>query len=355
MLASGRDRNSITVNDKGVIVIDIRGAQDRGAVMRLREEVTDAINDLRAAGKRILIFADISHIKPGDVSSGARQEGRALMTEFKVDRAAVYGRGRWATFMMYLLRVTGMGRRFRFFMNKGRAQKWLLQGEGRPKRRDSSIGLVVGSVILLIGLTAFLGWYYNNPYLMSWFPALRPMNPLAALGLVIGGLGFLFYWLGRPEVLRWLAGGGLLLGSVGDLLRQAEVQRPDGAGLHAEGLLVLADPIAAHGALARLAGDVVFRDHIPGAGMDAVLTPDANVGIDDDGAFFVFGDCFDGAHGGAGGEGAMHAAVARPGCLRKVALPGRADAPPARAAARAGTVRGAEPRCAGAAAEGDGG
>lgn len=212
MLASGLDRNSVTINDKGVVVINIRGAQDRETVMTLREEVGDVIHDLRAAGKRVLIFTDISHIKPSDVSSGARQEGRALMTEFKVDRAAVYGRGRWATFMMYLLRVTRMGRRVRFFMDKKRAQKWLLQGEGRPEKRRSSIGLVVGSVILLIGLTAFLGWYYNNPYLMSWFPALRPMNPLAALGLVIGGLGFLFYWLGRPEVLRWLAGGGLLLG-----------------------------------------------------------------------------------------------------------------------------------------------
>jgi hypothetical protein len=33
------------------------------------------------------------------------------MTEFKVDRAVVYGRGVWATFMMYLLRATGMGGR----------------------------------------------------------------------------------------------------------------------------------------------------------------------------------------------------------------------------------------------------
>lgn len=210
MLASGQDHNSVTVNDKGIIVIVVRGAQNRETVRQMREDVAEAIHELRAAGKKVLVFTDISHINPRDVTSGARQEGRTLMTNFKVDRAAICGRGAWATFMMYLLRVTRAGSQFRFFTDKRRAVKWL--ESDKPEKRRSLVGLIVGSVILLIGATAFLGWHYDNPTFMSWFPSLRPMSPLAALGLVVGGLGFIFYWAGKPEVLRWLAGGGLLLG-----------------------------------------------------------------------------------------------------------------------------------------------
>src|SRR5512135_1140963 len=105
---------------------------------------------------------------------------------------------------------------------------------------------------------------------------------------------------------------GLFLRFVGNLFGQAEVEGVHRAGLDAEGLLVLADAVAAHGALAGFAGNFILRDHFPWAGMDAVFATDAYVLVDHNRAFFVFGDRFDGADGGAGGEAAMHTTVARP-------------------------------------------
>ena len=107
-------------------------------------------------------------------------------------------------------------------------------------------------------------------------------------------------------------GLGLLPRFVGDLFGETKVERAHRAGLDAEGLFIVADAVAAHGALAGLAGDVVLGDHFPRAGVDAVLAADAGLLVYDHRAFFVFRNCFDGTNGGTGGEVAMHATVARP-------------------------------------------
>src|SRR5574341_615558 len=105
---------------------------------------------------------------------------------------------------------------------------------------------------------------------------------------------------------------GLLFRLIGNFFREPEVESVYRTGLHTEGLFVLADAIAAHGALARFAGDIVFGDDFPGTGVDAVLATDAGILIDDHWAFFIFRDRFHRTHRGAGGEVAVHAAVSRP-------------------------------------------
>src|SRR5574341_706552 len=105
---------------------------------------------------------------------------------------------------------------------------------------------------------------------------------------------------------------GLLFRLIGNFLREPEVKGVYRTCLHTEGLFVLADAIAAHGGLARFAGDVVFGDDFPGTGVDAVLATDARILVDDHRAFFIFRDRFHRTHRGAGGEIAVHAAVSRP-------------------------------------------
>ena len=104
----------------------------------------------------------------------------------------------------------------------------------------------------------------------------------------------------------------LLCRLVRDFVRQPEIERADRAGLNAEGLLVLAHPVAAHGALRRFIRDVVLGDHAPGTGIDTVFTADTDLRIDDDRPFFVFRDRFDGANGGAGRKLAVHTTVSGP-------------------------------------------
>ena len=99
---------------------------------------------------------------------------------------------------------------------------------------------------------------------------------------------------------------------VGHFFRQTEIERVRRAGLNAERLLVLAQAIAAHGALGRLVRDVALRDYAPRASVDAILTTDADLWIDDDRAFLVFGDGFHRADGGAGRKVAVHTTIPRP-------------------------------------------
>src|SRR5258707_1193956 len=61
---------------------------------------------------------------------------------------------------------------------------------------------------------------------------------------------------------------------VGDFFREAEVERIHRAGLDAEGLLVFADAITAHGAFARLAGDVVFGNDLTGKASKCTMCSD---------------------------------------------------------------------------------
>src|SRR5580765_222662 len=105
---------------------------------------------------------------------------------------------------------------------------------------------------------------------------------------------------------------GLLLGFIGNFFRETEIERIYRTSLDAERLLVFANAVAAHGALAGFAGDLVFSNHFPGTGVNAVFAADADILVDDHRAFFVFGDRLDRTYGGAGGEGAVHAAIARP-------------------------------------------
>src|SRR5918994_1741669 len=106
--------------------------------------------------------------------------------------------------------------------------------------------------------------------------------------------------------------GSLFRCFICDFLRQTKIKRARGASLHTERLFVLAETVAAHGALGSFMRDVVLGDDFPRTGMDAVLASDAHFLVDDDGAFFVFRDRFHRANRRAGGKVAVHAAVARP-------------------------------------------
>ena len=107
-------------------------------------------------------------------------------------------------------------------------------------------------------------------------------------------------------------GGSLLSGFVGNFFGETKVESVHRAGLDAERLLILADPIAAHGALAGFAGDVVLGDDLPWTGMDAVLATDASLFVDDHRAFFVFRNRFHRTNRGTCRKRTMHAAIARP-------------------------------------------
>src|SRR5215469_13761300 len=105
---------------------------------------------------------------------------------------------------------------------------------------------------------------------------------------------------------------GLLRRFIGDFFRETEVEGAYRAGLHAEGLLILAKAVAAHRALAGFAGNIILGNHFPGTSMDAVFAADAGLLVDDHGTFFVFCNRLHRTYSGACGKVTVHATVARP-------------------------------------------
>lgn len=204
-------RNKVSIDDDGIIVVTLRGPQNRETVRKLAEGVQAASEELRSQGQKVRIFTDMSELALGEVASSARQESKAVLATMSFDKAAIYARSVWMLVVNYFLQSTGKSKKSQIFTNRKKALKWLHR-ESERKSQRSVAGLVVGIVLIGIGLAALLGWALTISLLTSWSAELRPMNPLAAIGLIGGGVGFISYWTGRMGVLRWTAAFGVVLG-----------------------------------------------------------------------------------------------------------------------------------------------
>ena len=206
------EQNNVTVNDKGVIVITISGPQTQDTVRTLGEQIIAITTEERAKGHQILFFTDISNLRVSEVSSGARQEGRRLMSVLP-EKGAIYGKAVWVGFIAYLVKVTGMSKKMQFFTNRRKALAWVTAlDDTYSTKRPSRIALITGMVIMVIGLLTLMGWQIDTILLTRWIATLRPMNPIAAVGLLSVGYGFILYWFGRLKLLRWAGVFDIALG-----------------------------------------------------------------------------------------------------------------------------------------------
>lgn len=203
--------NKVSIDDTGIIVVTVRGPQNRESIRKLVGSVRVACEELRAEGKKVKILTDMSEIRRGEVTSGARQESRTALTTISFDQAAVFAKNGWGIVANYFLRLTGKSKETQVFTNRKKALAWLHRGAYTKAGRPVA-SLVIGLVIMIIGIAALVGWVFDNSLLAGWSPRFRPMNPLAALGLIGGGAGFVSYWAGKLLLLRWTAGFGVLLG-----------------------------------------------------------------------------------------------------------------------------------------------
>lgn len=197
--------------DGDIITASIQGKMTAQVVRGIAAALTEAANKLRAQGKRPVAFIDASTLKFSDSESGGRTEGRRLIPDIPVEGVAVYGRAHIGMLVEYIGRALGMGDKLRYFSDKRSALSWL-RGETKPQQPRSSVGLVVGIIVALIGAVTLFGWQTGNPYILNQFAHLRPMNPVAAVGLVTLGVAFFCYWRGAYRLLRLLGWVGVGLG-----------------------------------------------------------------------------------------------------------------------------------------------
>ncbi len=208
--ADDQAHNTVTTDSKGVVVTVLRGKQTADDTRALAVELLKHTQALRAQGKKVLLLTNIHFLKISDSTSEARLEGKKLL-DLPSDASAVVGNPGVMSMAMYMLRITNNNANIRFFTSERQARAWL-EGLGRPQRPRPSVSMVSGIIIALIGLAALMGWYMHNPYLRSGVPSLKPMNPIAALGLVVTGYGFICYWLGKLKQLKLAGVFGIVIG-----------------------------------------------------------------------------------------------------------------------------------------------
>lgn len=201
----------VSLDERDRIIAVFRGPQTAATVQHGREQILRLAQSLRSQGKRVNLLIDAQTISPTDTTSGARQQALIMIKETPFDRFAVCGQRSLITLAAYIIRLSGKSNRVQFFGNRQKAESWLVKQESQ-EARQSSLSRVSGIAILLIGLLALIGWHIDNPYLMSWLPELRPMNPIAALALMLLGIGFFIYSGKMLQKLRWASVVGILIG-----------------------------------------------------------------------------------------------------------------------------------------------
>lgn len=186
-------RSDVALDSDGFIHVVPRGKQTAISVKEMGETINHLVDKLHAQDKKILMLVDLRNIGATDSTSEGRLESRKLLADSQVEAMAIVGDSQLLSIVMYMAHVARMRTKMKYFKNMRKARSWL-KGIHKPTHRSSKIGLVSGLALIAIGLSALLGWQLSNAYLRGWFPSLRPMNPMAAVGIMIVGWGFISYW-----------------------------------------------------------------------------------------------------------------------------------------------------------------
>lgn len=194
-------------------MVTLHGKINGHAIDAIEHDLKAVAQTIRSHGKHPVALIDASNIRFSDVSSSARTQARRLLTEAPIDRWAVFGAAHIGMLIDYVSRAAGASNKVKYFSDKRSAQTWLKGGD-RPKEIHSSVGLIAGIAISLIGFIGLIGWHTGNYYLTSVLPSLRPINPVAAVGLATLGLAFFCYWRGALKPLRILGWTGIGLGVI---------------------------------------------------------------------------------------------------------------------------------------------
>jgi PAS domain S-box-containing protein len=213
----GQAHNEVLTDSKGVIVCILHGKQTPQGMRDLTNEIQERGAALRAEGKKVLTLTDARGVKNSDSSSETRLESKKLLSadDNSTDAAAIVGNRGVISMTMYLVRITHNNSKLRFFTNERKARAWLESyRHPKDKVRRPSVSLAAGVFVGSIGLLALIGWQLSNPYLMSGLSSLRPMNPLAAIGLLATGYGFICYYFGKLQQLKLAGIFGIILGVV---------------------------------------------------------------------------------------------------------------------------------------------
>jgi len=203
----------VHVDPDGIILLEIHGAPSVTIIRKMHDDVLQVAERVEAQGKKVLILCTVAHMRASDSSSAERAEAKRLFADVPSDAWAIVGNSQILTLALYLARVARPSLKVKAFKNAHLARAWL-KGRTAPKVVHSPIALVTGIGVIAIGLLGLLGWQLSNRYLLGISPNFRPINPMAAVGLLIAGWGFIAHWRNRIDYVRFTGVLGMVLGII---------------------------------------------------------------------------------------------------------------------------------------------
>ncbi len=222
-----------------VVTIVLKGKMADEVIRSLGQELVTLAHTIRQHGGRPTALIDVSALGFADRNTTGRKEAKRFLAETPMEAWAIFGSSQPGMVIEYTGRSVGLGDRIHYFPDRQGAESWL-RGEISPQSHRSSVGLVIGISLGLIGTAGLIGWLIDEPVLTRILPSLRPINPVAAAGLVTLGVAFFCYWIGALKPLRILGWTGIILGATSLLPLQLD-------------MLLFADKLQAAGAHVQLA------------------------------------------------------------------------------------------------------
>ncbi|HEX8762975.1 MAG TPA: CHASE domain-containing protein [Candidatus Saccharimonadales bacterium] len=185
-------KNSATVelNGKNMIICRLEGEVTGTTVADTMRQTKALVAQVTATGYRPLLLIDISKITKQ--TSEARTHAKAL-NSMDFERIAISG-GKRALVIIgkYIARAGGMDKYTRFFKDERSARRWLVGGdEGIATDSTLAKRAIVAQIMVILASAALLGWYLDVPLLRTIVPGLAPMNPMAAVGVLLLALTFI--------------------------------------------------------------------------------------------------------------------------------------------------------------------
>ena len=192
-----------------VIPIKLADLSDTKKVHEVCRDASTKSKENRRLDRNVYLLLDARAFNLTESSKEVRDSVRAMTEEIKADAIAIVGSNR-ALISASLILPKKSTVPTAFFKLEQKARRWLLSND--KELGSSRLPLVFSALIGAIGILGLLGWQIDNTFLTGSIFGLRPINPVAAIGLLVMAAGFLLYWKKWYTILRI---GGVFVIAVG--------------------------------------------------------------------------------------------------------------------------------------------
>jgi PAS domain S-box-containing protein len=183
-------RATVSTTEDHIVLCTLSGYIDEPTVRKSLDDTRRSIELLRAQGRPVYLLIDATRVT--GQTTGARSLAKTLGDMGIVKLAVCNRNAALGLVIQYLLRSSGAAKYSRVFRSRGQAERWLLNQQSELTPSYNALRLSMAVVVALISGLALVGWGLGNDFLKAWVPGLKPMNPMAAVVLIMQAVLLLF-------------------------------------------------------------------------------------------------------------------------------------------------------------------